>query len=85
MFREYAVGAKKDDNHLFQKNGFPDTDWQAKLILILEFGIVECETKTSIENQLVKDIEEQYYCFGTGLQFTPFVLKPLRDSRKQKD
>ena len=35
MFREYAVGAKKDDNHLFQKNGFPDTDWQAKLILIL--------------------------------------------------
>ncbi|MFV0313946.1 MAG: alpha-L-rhamnosidase C-terminal domain-containing protein, partial [Anaerotignum sp.] len=82
LFKEYADGAKKAYNYMFVKNGIIDTDRQAKLVRPLALGLLDGESKKNVQNRLVRAVENQQYCVGTGFLSTPFILQMLTEAER---
>ena len=78
--RTYVQGTKEVYNDLFVKDGNIDTMRQAKLVRPLALGLLEGETKKSVEKQLKKAIEEYDFRVGTGFLSTPYLLPVLSEA-----
>ncbi|MCI1641886.1 MAG: SDR family oxidoreductase [Actinomyces sp.] len=80
LFTEYADGAKRAYNALFVSGGTIDTDRQAKLVRPLALGLLDGETKRTVQERLVQAVENYGYRVGTGFLSTPFLLPALTEA-----
>lgn len=80
LFTEYAEGALRAYGWLFLRNGAPDTNRQAKLVRPLALGLAGGEAKKTLQERLVKAVENYRYRVGTGFLSTPFILPVLTEA-----
>ena len=80
-YQAISKGAAEAYNRfLTDGNGTLKEEFQTAYVLPLYFDMFEGEAKEHAVEQLVKLVEKNHYCIGTGFPGTPYILFALADN-----
>ena len=72
--------AKAYEDILTDGNGKLKEEFQTAYVLALQFGILHGKAKENAVENLVRLVEKNNYCIGTGFPGTPYILFALADN-----
>ena len=75
-----AATADAYSNLLMDGKGKMKEEFQTGYVLPLQFGMLDGKSRENAVNNLVKLVEKNNYCIGTGFPGTPYILFALADN-----